>query len=107
MIRVASLKDMVHAKYTKPDIAGMPPKEQLKEISKSTQELVAAQYNTYNRSLLPALKKCGLSLIREHEDLTKRQCAFADQYFEDNVYPVLTPMAMDLPGHFHLSETRH
>lgn len=95
MIRVASLKDMVHAKYTKPDIAGMPPREQLKEISKRTQELVAAQYNTYNRSLIPALRKCGLTLIREHEELSKRQGAYVDQYFEDNIYPVLTPMAMD------------
>ena len=36
MIRVASLKDQVHAKYTKPDIAGLSPKEQLKEISERT-----------------------------------------------------------------------
>lgn len=40
MIRVASLKDMVHAGYTKPDIAGMKPQEQLKHISKKTHELV-------------------------------------------------------------------
>ena len=57
MIRVASLKDMVHAKYTKPNIAGMTPKEQLKELSVVTKELVETQYNTYNRSLLPALNK--------------------------------------------------
>lgn len=40
MIRVASLNDMVHAKYTKPDIAGMTPKEQLKELSTVTKDLV-------------------------------------------------------------------
>lgn len=95
MIRVASLKDMVHAKYTKPDIAGMTPKDQLKELSAVTKELVETQYNTYNRSLLPALKKVGLHVVERHEDLTKEQQEYVDRYFEDSVYPVLTPMAMD------------
>lgn len=95
MIRVASLKDMVHAKYTKPDIAGMTPKEQLKELSVVTKELVETQYNTYNRSLLPALNKVGLHVVEKHEDLTKEQKEYVDRYFEESVYPVLTPMAMD------------
>ena len=95
MIRVASLKDMVHAKYTKPDIAGMTPKEQLKELSKVTKALVQAQYNTYNRSLVPALKKIGLHVVEQHENLTEEQQKFVDNFFEDSVYPVLTPMAMD------------
>ena len=95
MIRVASLKDMVHAKYIKPDIAGMTPKEQLKELSVVTKELVETQYNTYNRSLLPALNKVGLHVVEKHEDLTKEQKEYVDRYFEESVYPVLTPMAMD------------
>lgn len=53
MIRVASLKDMVHAKYTKKDIAGLTPQEQLDEIIKATREMVSTQYSTYSRSLLP------------------------------------------------------
>ena len=56
MIRVASLKDMVHAGYTKKDISGMTASEQLKKILKETHELVELQYSTYNRSLIPALK---------------------------------------------------
>jgi polyphosphate kinase len=95
MVRVASLKDMVHAKYTKKDIAGLTPQEQLVLISARAHELVAQQYSTYNRSLLPKMEKAGLKLITEHEKLTKKQAAFVDQYFEENVYPVLTPMAMD------------
>ena len=95
MIRVASLKDMVHAKYTKTDIAGMTAKEQLKALSKVTKELVDTQYSTYNRSLLPALKKIGLKVVERHENLTKEQQKFVDTFFEDEVYPVLTPMAMD------------
>ena len=95
MVRVASLKDMVHAKYKKTDIAGMTAKEQLKEISLRTHELVHVQYNTLNRSLIPALEKAGMHLVAAHENLTEAQSAFVDRYFEDNVYPVLTPMAMD------------
>jgi len=95
MVRVASLKDMVHAKYTKPDIAGLTPQEQLDKISEKTHQLVEMQYSTYNRSLLPALKANGLRVIIEHEDLTEKEAAFADEYFKKNVYPVLTPMAFD------------
>ena len=95
MIRVASLKDMVHAEYTKPDIAGMMPKEQLKAISEKTHEMVQVQYSTYNRSLLPALAHIGLNIISTHEALTPEQAAYVDEYFEENIYPVLTPMAMD------------
>ena len=95
MVRVASLKDQVHAGYEKTDIAGMTPKEQLLEISNQTHELVQAQYNTLNRSLLPALSKAGMHLVAEHENLSKKQQEFVDRFFEDNVYPVLTPMAMD------------
>ena len=95
MVRVASLKDQVHAGYHKTDISGMTAKEQLKEISGRTHELVHVQYNTLNRSLLPALEKAGMHLVAAHEDLTEQQKMFVDRYFEDNVYPVLTPMAMD------------
>ena len=95
MVRVASLKDQVHAGYKKKDIAGMSSEEQLKEISSQTHELVRVQYSTFNRSVLPALEKVGLHLVAEHEDLTVKQAEFVDRYFEDNVYPVLTTMAMD------------
>ena len=95
MIRVASLKDMVHAKYTKKDIAGMTPQEQLEVIAQKAHELVQQQYSTYNRSLIPIMKQNGLEVVTEHEKMTKEQKAFADKYFEENVYPVLTPMAMD------------
>ena len=73
MVRVASLKDQVHASYQKPDIAGMSPKEQLKKISEQTHELVHNQYHTLIRSVLPALEKTGLHLISEHEKLSEKQ----------------------------------
>ena len=60
MVRVASLKDQVHAGYEKPDIAGLTPEEQLAQKSaQETHELVRVQYNTFSRSVLPAAGKGG------------------------------------------------
>ena len=95
MVRVASLKDMVNAGYSKKDIAGMTAQEQLERIDQAIHELVSLQYSTYNRSLLPLLEKNGLTVIRQHELLSKEEAAYIDRYFEENVYPVLTPMAVD------------
>lgn len=95
MIRVASLKDMVHAEFEKPDIAGLTPQKQLELISEKTHSFVDMQYNVYNRSLRPMMKKEKLKIVRAHEKLTEEQKAFVDRYFEDIIYPVLTPMAVD------------
>ena len=95
MVRVASLKDMVNAEYTKKDIAGLTPKQQLEKLNVATHDLVNLQYSTYNRSLYPLLIHHGLQLITRHEELTKEQAEYVDNYFEESVYPVLTPMAVD------------
>lgn len=95
MIRVASLMDMVHAGYKKLDISGMTPQEQLDKISAATHNLVELQYSTYNRSFLPQLKQNGIKLINAYEQLTKEQAKYVDSYFKTEVYPVLTPMAVD------------
>ncbi len=95
MVRVASLKDMVNAGYKKRDIAGMTAAQQLVLVNEKTHQLVDQQYNTYNRSILPQLMANGLRIIMHHEDLTKEEGAFVDSFFTDNVYPVLTPMAVD------------
>ena len=95
MVRVASLKDMVNAGYDKPDIAGMTPGQQIMALNKATHELVDLQYSTYNRSLLPQLHLNGLTVIESHEKLSDWEAAYVDQFYEENVYPVLTPMAVD------------
>lgn len=95
MIRVASLKDMVNAGYKKADIAGLKPEEQLEKIYEQTHKLVDAQYSAYNRSLLSLLKQNKFVIIKQHESLSQKQQKFVDNYFSENVYPVLTPMAVD------------
>ncbi|MCR5283770.1 MAG: polyphosphate kinase 1, partial [Lachnospiraceae bacterium] len=95
MVRVASLKDMEQAGVMKKDIAGLTPSQQLEQIYQATHELVQLQYSTYNRSLVPQLEHSGLHIIGQHETLTDEQNDFLDRYFEENIYPVLTPMAVD------------
>ncbi len=95
MVRVASLKDMVHAGYKKKDIAGMTVDVQLSGVNEETHRLVEQQYSVYNRSLLPRLLEEGLHIVRHHEELDKEDGVYVDRYFADNVYPVLTPMAVD------------
>lgn len=94
MVRVASLKDQVHANYKKEDIAGMRPQQQLDYIGTELHHFVEAQYKTYEE-LLPLLEQEGMYIIRGHEELSKADAEYVDRYFEDTVYPVLTPMAVD------------
>ena len=95
MIRVASLKDMVQVKYNKKDISGMTPAEQLAAINERTHLFVKDQYDIFNRSLIPALEKEGLHVLSHYENLSDKQSKYVDRYFTDEVYPVLTPMAVD------------
>lgn len=106
MVRVASLKDQVNAGYTKKDIAGMTSKEQIDAILKETHKFTTAQYNTYNRSFLPSLKKNGLKIVTEFEKLTEEQADYVDKYFQKEVFPVLTPMAVDSSRPFPLIRNR-
>lgn len=95
MVRIASLKDQVHAKYDKKDIAGMTAADQLDALSDKVHCFVKDQYRTYNRSLVPALLKAGLEIVHDPKSLSEDRQAFLERYFEDQIYPVLTPMALD------------
>lgn len=102
MVRVASLKDMLHAGVKKADIAGMDALKQLERVNEDTRELVNLQYSTYNRSLLPLMNQENIYIIDAYEKLTEEQAVFVDDYFENEVYPVLTPMAVDASRPFPL-----
>lgn len=95
MIRVASLFDLVHAGVKKKDIAGLTPEEQLEKIIPETKNMMNAQYSTLNRALLPLMEENGVRLIKKYTDLSEKQSKYVDKYFDKDVYPVLTPMAVD------------
>ena len=95
MVRIASLQDMVNAGYKKRDIAGMTAKEQLDAIIEDTHNFMQRQYWTYNHQLLPGLRENGLDVVESYGKLTPEEKAFVDEYFVTEVFPVLTPMAVD------------
>ncbi len=101
MIRVASLKDLVNAQFSKPDSTGMTPVEQLKAVAERTQQMVSKQYASFSRSLLPALAKQQIN-FRKPADLTESQVTFLDNYFRSTLFPILTPMAVDASRPFPL-----
>ncbi len=106
MVRVASLKDMVDENYKKTDIAGMTAQEQLKAVIKDTHSFVQQQYYTLNRQLVPLLVEEGVVITHDMESLTKSQKIFLEEYFRTEVFPVLTPMAVDSSRPFPLIRNR-
>ena len=95
MVRVASLQDMCKAGYSKKDISGMTAGEQLEAIIQDTHDFVDMQYSTLNRQIIPALREEGIMIVDGTQQLTSEEKAFVDEYFETEVYPVITPMAVD------------
>lgn len=105
MVRIASLKDMVNAGYQKKDIAGMTAQEQLGALNEKMQAFCEKQYTTYNRALLPKLSEEGLEII-SFSELSEKEMDFLEEYFHKNIYPVLTPMAIDSSRPFPLIQNK-
>lgn len=93
-VRVASLHKLTSVNYTKPDPAGLTPSEQVAAINTKAHEMVKRQYDTLNRSLLPLLEQHDIRLLKV-PDLTTEQQTFIKNYFDNELYPALTPMADD------------
>jgi polyphosphate kinase len=94
MVRVASLKDQINAGYKKPDIAGMTPTEQIEVVLDKVHKFVEKQYEIFNRHLIPQLQGARL-VFTDGSDLSAKDLKYVDRYFDEYVYPVLTPMAVD------------
>ena len=94
MVRVASLFNQKLADYNQLDLAGLTPAEQIGRIYTVVHDMVTDQYNCYNRSLMPNLKKEKIVLLKMN-DLNDRQKSFLKDYYNKTVYPVLTPMVVD------------
>lgn len=96
-VRVVSLEDKVAAGIQTPSIDGVRPKQQLQAIRQRVIELVERQDRLVLDTLIPELSRNGLSIVRFRE-LHNEDRAKLLQYFQENVYPILTPLAVD-PGH--------
>ena len=97
MVRVAGLKQQLSGEVGDIPPDGMTPAEQLAAISQRVHELVAHQTASLQVNLLPKLAEQGI-LLAKPEELMPEQRAQLDAYFQNDVFPILTPIAID-PGH--------
>src|SRR4030081_2020348 len=96
-VRVAGLKEQVLAAVAVASPDGMSPLEQLKSIRARVEALVERQVGLFNREIVPSLASAGISLVRADE-ITKRELSQLHSVFRQQIFPVLTPLAVD-PGH--------
>ena len=96
-VRVAALKDQIAAGLERTTPDGRTPAQQLAEITEVVRRFVGRIDDVYADVLVPALRDVGIELIG-FDDVTPDEVAALDEYFEDRILPVLTPLAVD-PGH--------
>ena len=95
MVRVAGLQDQIRAGYHKPENkSGLTPKEQLAKIAERTQALVRRQTEVYRFLVGECLPKENI-YIKDFKCLTAEQKQYIDELFEETIFPVLTPVAVD------------
>jgi polyphosphate kinase len=97
MVRVAGLRRQLAANVTVTAPDGLSPQDQLDAIALRVRQLLGQQQQLLHETLLPALAERGVRLV-PLEEITAAEWKRLDEYFEKQVYPVLTPLAVD-PGH--------
>ncbi len=93
MVRVGSLHQLVAEGVTRSDPAGMSPTSQLSAISKKVRSLVIRQYECYKK-ISQALSAEKVICLHQ-QSLNQRQSIHIQQLFESEIYPMVTPMAVD------------
>jgi polyphosphate kinase len=96
-IRQAGLMQRIEDGYQEQGYDGLRPQESLAVLTADIHDFVAAQYRCWNGHLLPELKKNKIRLL-EWEELDEDARVFAQNYFQREVDPLLTPIAID-PAH--------
>lgn len=94
MVRVASLRDQIHAGFKKKDPSGLSPKGEMSKISARAHRMVYELYHCYHQALKRGLKREKIRLL-DLKDLEPKQREFVDDIFEKDIFPVLTPMVVD------------
>jgi polyphosphate kinase len=97
MVRVSGIRKQAEAHIMEVYPDGLTPPEVLAAIRKLSLELYGSALQCLNKKILPKLDKAGIHLMDYHK-LTETQKEKADNFFQEVVYPVLTPLALD-PGH--------
>lgn len=97
MVRIAALREQLEAQVTKLSPDGMSTREQLTAICQRLRPLVELQHQHFEQELRPLLAKHGVQIL-DYVDLNQEQRIYLQNYFDEQIFPVLTPLAVD-PGH--------
>jgi len=93
MVRVGGLYLVAREGIRRKDIAGMTPLQQIRAIAKRAHTMVEDQYRCFREDVEPALKDAGFSRLPP-SGFSKAQAAYAEQYFESELLPLLSPIAL-------------
>jgi polyphosphate kinase len=97
MVRVATLLRRIDAGDTRPDMSGLIPREQLTAVLARISDLRRRRDQNWMRSLAPKLRRLGIDFLTLGQ-LSETQRKYIRSYFQENIFPVINPMACDL-GH--------
>ncbi len=93
-IRVAGIKQQIESETSDVAADGLSPTETFNQIQRLAHELVATEYELWNKELIPQLAKNGIR-VRNVSELNAKRAAWARKYFQEEVLPMLTPLAVD------------
>jgi polyphosphate kinase len=99
MIRVSGLKEQVSEGILKRAHDGMLPAEQLREIHERLRPMIAEQMKCLREEILPGLAEAGIKIL-PYSQLNAAERRLVDAHFLKNVFPVLTPQAVDISHPF-------
>src|SRR5215470_3021970 len=106
-IRVAGIKQQIKSETSDVGPDGLSPTDTFGRIQKTVRPLVGTQYALWKNELLPELAKNGI-YVREMAELSPKRSAWAHRYFQQEVLPMLTPLAVDASHPFpHLLNRSH
>ncbi|CAN2245835.1 Ppk Polyphosphate kinase [Candidatus Planktophila vernalis] len=97
MVRVATLMSKLENGVTAANVAGFTPMELMKQVSLRTNALMERQSNVYHKEIEPLLKKQGIEFVH-WDQLNDTERGYVTKLFQDRIFPVLTPLAVD-PSH--------
>ncbi len=93
-VRLGTLQGLLEEGRRQADAAGLTPEQQSKVVLGRMRQFVADQYLCFSEELTPALTKAGIKRVLPHE-LTATQSQIATAVFRDELFPILSPMAVD------------
>jgi polyphosphate kinase len=97
MVRIAAIEQQIEANVSQLTPDGRTPQAQLAAASERVQGLITQQHHHFETVLRPAMAQQGIYLL-DYFDLNQEQRSYLQSYFEEQIFPVLTPLAVD-PGH--------